>query len=130
MLSRKVGESIVIGSDEHSCVVTVIKIVNARGAAIFQIARTTASSPGKLDVFTTELLPHRLIEPFQNVRIVMVDVRDDKARIGITAPREYFVHRLEVFELIRGVHELSRPSELTDTVHDSPPPESSSEGQE
>ena len=33
-----------------------------------------------------------------NVRVTVVQVRDDQARIGIDAPREVPVHRLEVFE--------------------------------
>ncbi|MGI9607326.1 MAG: carbon storage regulator CsrA [Acidimicrobiales bacterium] len=40
-----------------------------------------------------------------NVRITVVAVRGDQARIGIDAPRSVPVHRLEVFE------ELSRANE-------------------
>lgn len=36
-----------------------------------------------------------------DVEIVIVDVRGDKVRLGITAPREIPVHRKEVYEAIQ-----------------------------
>ena len=36
-----------------------------------------------------------------SVEITVVDIRGDKVRIGITAPREIQVHRKEVYEAIR-----------------------------
>ena len=36
-----------------------------------------------------------------DVEIVIVDVRGDKVRLGITAPREIAVHRKEVYEAIQ-----------------------------
>jgi len=36
-----------------------------------------------------------------NVEITIVDVRGDKVRLGITAPREIQVHRKEVYEAIQ-----------------------------
>ena len=36
-----------------------------------------------------------------NVEIVIVDVRGDKVRLGITAPKEIPVHRREVYEAIQ-----------------------------
>ena len=35
-----------------------------------------------------------------NVEITIVDVRGDKVRLGITAPKEIPVHRREVFDAI------------------------------
>jgi carbon storage regulator len=35
-----------------------------------------------------------------NIEIVVVDIRGDKVRLGITAPSEIPVHRLEVAEAI------------------------------
>ena len=39
-----------------------------------------------------------------NVKITIVQVRGDQARIGIDAPREVPVHRLEVFEELQGAN--------------------------
>jgi len=36
-----------------------------------------------------------------DVEITIVDVRGDKVRLGITAPREVAVHRREVFDAIQ-----------------------------
>ncbi len=36
-----------------------------------------------------------------DIRIVIVDVRGDKVRLGITAPREVSVHRAEIYEAIQ-----------------------------
>ena len=36
-----------------------------------------------------------------NVQITIVDVRGDKVRLGITAPKNIPVHRKEIFEAIQ-----------------------------
>ena len=36
-----------------------------------------------------------------DIEITIVDVRGDKVRLGITAPREISVHRREVYEAIQ-----------------------------
>ena len=36
-----------------------------------------------------------------NVEITIVDVRGDKVRLGITAPKEISVHRREVYDAIQ-----------------------------
>jgi len=36
-----------------------------------------------------------------NVEITIVDVRGDKVRLGIVAPREVSVHRKEVYDAIK-----------------------------
>lgn len=35
------------------------------------------------------------------IRIVIVDIRGDKVRVGIEAPRDISVHRQEVFDAIK-----------------------------
>ena len=37
----------------------------------------------------------------ENVEVTIVDVRGDKVRLGITAPKEIPVHRREVYEAIQ-----------------------------
>ncbi|HUT28847.1 MAG TPA: carbon storage regulator CsrA [Sedimentisphaerales bacterium] len=37
----------------------------------------------------------------ENVEVTIVDVRGDKVRLGITAPKEIPVHRREVYDAIK-----------------------------
>ncbi len=37
----------------------------------------------------------------ENVEVVIVDVRGNKVRLGITAPKSVSVHRKEVYEAIK-----------------------------
>ncbi len=39
-----------------------------------------------------------------NIKITIVQVRGEQARVGIDAPREIPVHRLEVFEELQGAN--------------------------
>ena len=36
-----------------------------------------------------------------NIEIIIVDVRGDKVRLGITAPKDISVHRREVYDAIQ-----------------------------
>jgi len=45
-----------------------------------------------------------------DVEITIVDVRGDKVRLGITAPRDIAVHRKEVYEAIQREKEESAES--------------------
>lgn len=39
------------------------------------------------------------------IRITIVEIRGDKVRLGIEAPREVPIHRSEVYEAIHGMRE-------------------------
>jgi carbon storage regulator len=52
-----------------------------------------------------------------NVQVTVVDIRGDKVRLGITAPREIQVHRKEVYEAIKRENEQAaklRPDDVAD----------------
>ena len=40
-----------------------------------------------------------------DIRIVVVEIRGDKVRLGVEAPREVPVHRHEVYEAIQNSHQ-------------------------
>ena len=44
-----------------------------------------------------------------DIEITIVDVRGDKVRVGINAPRHVSVHRKEVYEAIRRENEEGAP---------------------
>jgi len=54
-----------------------------------------------------------------DVEITVVDIRGDKVRLGITAPRTIQVHRKEVYEAIRRENQQAAgltPSDMSDVV--------------
>ena len=54
-----------------------------------------------------------------DVEITIVDIRGDKVRLGITAPRHIQVHRKEVYDAIKRENEQAakmRPQDMTDAI--------------
>ena len=56
-----------------------------------------------------------------DIEITIVDVRGDKVRLGINAPREISVHRKEIYEAIQREKAQQRAAESTDTGKDQTP---------
>ena len=54
------------------------------------------------------------------VEITIVDVRGDKVRLGITAPREISVHRKEIYEAIQREKAENQASQESETEHQRP----------
>lgn len=46
-------------------------------------------------------------QPGQEIEIVIVEIRGDKVRVGIMAPKEIPVHRSEIFEKLYKTGKLS-----------------------
>ncbi len=58
-----------------------------------------------------------------DVEITIVDVRGDKVRLGITAPKEIPVHRMEVYEAIQREKKEKEAQELENSGKQSQEPE-------
>lgn len=59
------------------------------------------------------------------IKVTVVEIRGDKVRLGIEAPREIDVHRQEVYDQIHGKHDAG----MRQAAHASPvPPGDSSAG--
>jgi carbon storage regulator len=54
-----------------------------------------------------------------NVEIIIVDVRGDKVRLGITAPKEIPVHRREIYDAIQ--REKGQKKEPQEEQQEKPP---------
>lgn len=52
-----------------------------------------------------------IVLPELGISIVVVDIRSDKVRIGISAPKEVIVHRLEVQEAIEREQKTANQAE-------------------
>ncbi len=50
-----------------------------------------------------------------DIKITIVDVRGDKVRLGIEAPREVSVHRIEVYEAIQREKQSKEKKQDSDT---------------
>ena len=56
-----------------------------------------------------------------DVEVTIVDIRGDKVRLGITAPREIQVHRKEVYDAIKRENQQAAglsPTEVSEVVKD------------
>lgn len=54
-----------------------------------------------------------------DVEVTVVDIRGDKVRLGITAPREIQVHRKEVYDAIKRENQRAadlKPKDIADVV--------------
>ena len=51
-----------------------------------------------------------------DITIVVVEIRGDKVRLGVEAPKEVPVHRREVYDAIKRHDAESAPSSEPDTV--------------
>ena len=52
-----------------------------------------------------------------NITIVIVEVRGDKVRLGIEAPKDVPVHRKEIYDAIQATRRGERYEELALAVH-------------
>ena len=60
-----------------------------------------------------------------DVEITVVDIRGDKVRLGITAPRKIQVHRKEVYDAIKRENERAaklHPSDVSQVIETDAPP--------
>lgn len=101
VLSREAGGSIVIESADETSVVTVLKVVTERWAVSILVNRASSEDPGRLDTRTVEIPSGGSIRVGGQSKLTVVDIRDEKVRIGINSPSDSSIHRLEVYEEIR-----------------------------
>src|SRR5687768_11300315 len=99
VLSRMRHESVMVSGPQGDCLVTVLQVRGNEASLL--ISMTAADKPGVLDSWTAHAVKNAMVRVSSTVEVVLVDVLGEKARIGITAPKEASVHRLEVWDAIR-----------------------------
>jgi carbon storage regulator len=57
-----------------------------------------------------------------NITVTVVEIRGDKVRLGIVAPKDVPVHRQEVYDAIHGGKEGSDPAPASVVVNTPPNP--------
>ncbi len=111
VLSRVLGESIYVRSQDDTCVVTLMNIFREPPAITLMVNRAFASRPGFLETRTFRLERDAIVKLNASSDIRLVDATEDKARLGINAPKESSVHRLEVYQAIARENRRARDEE-------------------
>jgi carbon storage regulator len=109
VVSRKQGESIVI---DDKILVIILKIqrdkvsLELKCRDQYSIQLDERSEPMNYAENSPSLvLVRKKLESFvikSDFTVTIVDIRDDKVRLGIVVPKECSVHRKEVFDAIHG----------------------------
>jgi len=88
--------------EERACKPTIDRITKATGAARPKRRGPTPQQAGKESrMLVLSRQRDESIIIGDNVVVTVVDIRGDKVRLGIEAPKEVPVHRQEVYEAIR-----------------------------
>lgn len=102
VLSRKRGESIVINEE---FLLTVLRFTADE-------AECSLSTTGGELLGNVTISCHSQVEVIPRVRIVLVQTRDDKVRLGIDYPQDMAVHRKEVADALLGSGPVSASGRL------------------
>lgn len=86
-----------VNGPQGHCLLTVLQI---RGDQVSLLVSHTPIA-GTLDSWTATLVRDSTLEVGSTAQVTLVDVTKEKARLGIHAPKESSVHRLEVWEAIK-----------------------------
>ena len=96
VLSRQAGESIMVGDDVE---VVVVAIEHSKVA--IDVRHTTLRGRMTLNDSFPDVGMGDVLNLPSPGSCTVVDIRGDKVRLGIDAPKEVSVHRKEVWEAIR-----------------------------
>jgi sRNA-binding carbon storage regulator CsrA len=118
VLSRQYGQSIKITGQGYSHVLTVLGI---RGSEL--TLQVSSSNPSDtLDCWNATLIRDATAKISDAVQITLVDAHREDANIGIVAPKDFSVYRLEVLEAIDLEKGRASGIDLDDGLAGSPVP--------
>ncbi|MDB5326069.1 MAG: csrA 1 [Phycisphaerales bacterium] len=120
VMSRVRGESVAINGPVGDCLVTVLQVRGDTVSLLFSSTSTT--TPGTLDAKTETLHRDVVVKIGAIVEVVIVDIRGEKARLGIIASKETSVHRLEVYDAIKRETRRAAGGDSDDGLAGSPVP--------
>jgi carbon storage regulator len=97
VLSREVNHALVLGETGRLQVLTVVKI--RRDKVWLTLADLRSSAPSASSSAVPAILEKgEVLKAEPGITIEVVDIRPDKVRLGISAPRHCEIHRREVWE--------------------------------
>jgi len=118
VLSREPGNSIMVDGPEGGCLLTVLQV---RDPAVSLLISHTPVA-GKLNSWTATLVRDATVKVGSTAEVTLVDVREEKARLGISAPKETSIHRLELWEAINRENRRAAGDDPEDGLAGSPVP--------
>jgi carbon storage regulator len=120
VLSRMREESIFVSDADGGCVLTVLHV---RGGEVWLlVSHSCVAEPGVLKAWTTTLARGASFKVDTTAEVTLLDVHEEKARIGISAPKSARVHRLEVWEAIQRENRRGSGGDPEDGSSGSPVP--------
>jgi len=107
VLSREVGTAIIIDVAGETATITVLKL-DPRHRSIFVRIAGREWGDGRPLAEPVEVSADAPVDIGNDVHLSLVDLRESKARVGITAPSNAMVHRLEVYQDIQRENRAAR----------------------
>lgn len=97
VLSRERGQSIMVDGPDSGSLITVLEVRES------DVSLLISHSPAKrtLDSWTVKLKQDAKVKVGILADVTLIDIRQEKIRLGFDVPKETTVHRLEVYEAIR-----------------------------
>ena len=92
IVSRQRGESMMVGGPPDGCLITVVQIRGEQVSLLFSHSPPTAT--GQLESWTASLVRDGTVKVGDTVEVTVVDIRGDRVRLGVVAPKEFWVHRI------------------------------------
>lgn len=118
VLSREVGQSVIIKAPEGSCLVTVVQFDHRASSALILVNQAKLAHPGDLSTQAINLRRFKSFRVGASVHVTLIEVREDKVRLGFVVPRDVPVHRLELVLQEDILEEVEPPFRLPGTEDD------------
>ena len=99
VFSRAIGESGILVHPSMTWLITVLSIRS--NDATFLITHAPPNAPGVLKAQKIDLSIDQMQKLNETTQLVLVDIREEKVRIGVNTTRDTQVHRLEVWQAIQ-----------------------------
>jgi len=98
VLSRQTGQSVSIKDASGTRLLTVVGIENESDSASLLINQANVDLPGDLLTKTIKLRRSQTTRVGDSVEVTLIDVHEEKVRLGFVSPRDVSICRLEFLQ--------------------------------